>query len=240
MDYKTQFIKNLKDYRKQNNLTQDDLAEMLGYSQKNIAKWEQGFTLPSVDVVVDLAKRMNISLDELLGLNEKSILDQCAEYIIKKLNLNKDEIVTIETDYEIEEKTRGELVYDYGYGLAFGYVDKLLDMKPHIGIDVLKKDNEGKFAVEFLKNNGHIVEDNGEIILSKGLAEEAFEIYEKHLIENFNTSKKSIEEWQQIEKTQKLCKVDRQVYEAEKEFLKMGKAELERFYELKEKYFAKK
>ena len=35
-------------------------------------------------------------------------------------------------------------------------------------------------AVEFLKNNGHIVEENGEIIiLSKGFAEEAFEIYEK-------------------------------------------------------------
>ena len=29
MDYKTQFIKNLKDYRKQNNLTQDDLAEIV-------------------------------------------------------------------------------------------------------------------------------------------------------------------------------------------------------------------
>ena len=78
MDYKTQFIKNLKNYRKQNNLTQDDLAEMLGYSQKNIAKWEQGFTLPPVDVLIDLAKKMNVSLDDLLGIKENKAPQQWA------------------------------------------------------------------------------------------------------------------------------------------------------------------
>ena len=85
MGYKEQFIKNLKDYRKKFNLTQEDLAEMLGYSQKNIAKWEQGFTLPSIEVVITLANQMGISLDKLFGQDEKSIFEKCEDYVFEKI-----------------------------------------------------------------------------------------------------------------------------------------------------------
>ena len=43
MNYKQHFSRKLKEYRKENNLTQDDLAEILGYSNKNIAKWEDAY-----------------------------------------------------------------------------------------------------------------------------------------------------------------------------------------------------
>jgi transcriptional regulator with XRE-family HTH domain len=122
MDYKTQFIKNLKDYRKQNNLTQDDLAEMLGYSQKNIAKWEQGFTLPSVDVLIELSNKMGISLDNLLGLSKKTILEQCVDYVIEVQGLERETIIT----YEDSEETIEENVYGNVLALCAMFVDALV------------------------------------------------------------------------------------------------------------------
>ena len=60
------FSHNLKKYRKKFNLTQSRLGNILGYTEKAIAKWESGNTLPSVRAIAELAKNFQIKIDDLL------------------------------------------------------------------------------------------------------------------------------------------------------------------------------
>lgn len=75
---------NLKKFRKENNLTQQELAEMLDVSDKSISKWELGHTYPSKKNMINIANILNISI-ELLLLEELTEENQNT----KKLSKNK-------------------------------------------------------------------------------------------------------------------------------------------------------
>ena len=57
---------NLTELRKQKGYTQISLAERLNYSDKAISKWEKGTSLPSIDVLLDLANLYGVTLDYLV------------------------------------------------------------------------------------------------------------------------------------------------------------------------------
>ena len=57
--------KNLLKLRKNMKLTQMEVAEKFNYSDKSISKWEKGESLPSVEVLCELAKFYGVSLDYL-------------------------------------------------------------------------------------------------------------------------------------------------------------------------------
>ena len=61
------FGENLQRIRKKNQLSQEGLAEMLGVSRQAVSKWELGDGYPEVDKLLLLSKKLNISLDSLLG-----------------------------------------------------------------------------------------------------------------------------------------------------------------------------
>ncbi len=61
------FGENLQTIRKKNQLSQEGLAEMLGVSRQAVSKWELGDGYPEVDKLLILSKKLNISLDSLLG-----------------------------------------------------------------------------------------------------------------------------------------------------------------------------
>ncbi|HHT20976.1 MAG TPA: helix-turn-helix transcriptional regulator [Tissierellia bacterium] len=52
--------------RKDKHLTQQELAEKLGVSNKTISRWETGETLPEAGLILDLANELGITSDELL------------------------------------------------------------------------------------------------------------------------------------------------------------------------------
>ncbi|GHU53975.1 hypothetical protein FACS1894132_07710 [Clostridia bacterium] len=62
--------------RKQNNLSQDDLAEKLGISRQAVSKWERAESSPDTDNIIRLAKLYNVSLDNLLSCEELPPLDE--------------------------------------------------------------------------------------------------------------------------------------------------------------------
>lgn len=66
MDEKLYFKENLYYLRTTNNLSQLELAKLLGVSRSAITRWEQGVRIPIVDAAVIIAKYFNVSLDELL------------------------------------------------------------------------------------------------------------------------------------------------------------------------------
>lgn len=60
------FGENLQVIRKKNQLSQGNLAEMLGVSRQAVSKWELGEGYPEVDKLLLLSKKLNVSLDSLL------------------------------------------------------------------------------------------------------------------------------------------------------------------------------
>lgn len=60
------FANNLIELRKLNNLTQLELANKLGYSDKNVSKWENAQAIPSAEILLELSKYFNVSVDYLL------------------------------------------------------------------------------------------------------------------------------------------------------------------------------
>ena len=57
--------------RREQNLTQEQLAARLGVSNKTISKWENGKCMPDYSVIELLCKELGITLAELLDGEEK-------------------------------------------------------------------------------------------------------------------------------------------------------------------------
>ena len=67
---------NLKKIRKENNLSQEQLAEQLGVSRQAVSKWESGQSYPEMDKVLNICKLYNYNIDELLNENVTSIKEE--------------------------------------------------------------------------------------------------------------------------------------------------------------------
>lgn len=59
--------------RKLNKMSQKDLADMLGVTNKAISKWENGDAMPSLRQIVALSEIFNVSLDDLLKDQTESV-----------------------------------------------------------------------------------------------------------------------------------------------------------------------
>lgn len=60
----------LKEERKRNKYTQEEVAQLLGASQQAISKYENGLREPDLTILIELAKLYNVSLDYLVGFSE--------------------------------------------------------------------------------------------------------------------------------------------------------------------------
>ena len=56
----------LKEYRTNNKMTQEFVAESLGVSRQAVSKWESGTTEPSTSNLIALTKLYKVSADEIL------------------------------------------------------------------------------------------------------------------------------------------------------------------------------
>ena len=63
----------IKKLRKDNNMTQEDLAEKLNVSRQTISKWETNVVIPDADNIVSICKLFNITTDELLDYKVESV-----------------------------------------------------------------------------------------------------------------------------------------------------------------------
>ena len=76
---------NIKFIRKENNLSQEQLAEQLGVSRQAVSKWESGQSYPEMDKVLLICKLYNYNIDELMNENVKEV----SETNQSKNNINK-------------------------------------------------------------------------------------------------------------------------------------------------------
>ena len=61
-----EFGERLKQLRKAKHLTQQELADRLGVSNKSVSRWESG-SYPDIAMLGKLAKELGVTVDDLLG-----------------------------------------------------------------------------------------------------------------------------------------------------------------------------
>lgn len=79
--------------RKEQNLTQEQLAERLGVSNKTVSKWETGKCMPDYAVVKSLCEELKVSVSELMDgeeADEKSIRVYDEEQILDLLRRTQE------------------------------------------------------------------------------------------------------------------------------------------------------
>lgn len=67
------FKENLRRLRKSHKISQTELADYLGISQRTVSHYENGTAEPSLICLCQIADFLNVSLDELLGRDYKNI-----------------------------------------------------------------------------------------------------------------------------------------------------------------------
>ena len=60
------FADELQKARKDKNISQEELAEMLGVSRQSVSKWERSEGYPEVETLIAIAKNLHLSLDSLM------------------------------------------------------------------------------------------------------------------------------------------------------------------------------
>lgn len=66
---------NISKYRKENGITQAELAEYLGVSPQAVSKWEQEVSIPDIYLIPKIAFFFNISIDTLFGTSDMDTAD---------------------------------------------------------------------------------------------------------------------------------------------------------------------
>ncbi len=91
---------NIKRLRRERELTQETLAQILGVTFQSVSNWERGESYPDITMLPEIAGFFKVSVDELLGINksenEHEIVSKIAEY---------DNL----TDYDLMKKIINEL-----------------------------------------------------------------------------------------------------------------------------------
>ncbi len=86
----------IKELRKEHNLTQEQLAEIVGVTNRSISRWENGVNMPDFDLVIELTNYFDVSIEEFLdGERKMEMMDKKTEETLLKV-----------TDYENMEKMK--------------------------------------------------------------------------------------------------------------------------------------
>lgn len=120
--------------RKENNLSQEALANKLGISRQAVSKWERAEASPDTDNLILLAEIYGVSLDDLLKTNQKEFEsakghdDQAAEEKKEKVHIslkhgihvsdkNGDEVHVGWNGIHVEEPANNKSVHIDGSGI---------------------------------------------------------------------------------------------------------------------------
>lgn len=138
------FSQNLKKIRKEKNLTQEQLADMLGISPQAVSKWETSETYPDGALLVPLSSALGTSLDALFG-NSTCSMSDVSRRIINIIN-------------NTPKEQRFHIARDICWQIEKGFFDSLTP------IDTLYSPDE----LTSLKNSSYVLNDYGFTLISNG------------------------------------------------------------------------
>lgn len=161
-----EFVEKLK---KITNKNQKEIAEDLGLSAANLNKWKNEVSKPSVDILLEISKKYNCSIDYLLGVNKENVspdlLDLLRNIIIYdfkqrdplsdivhissndhfiEIKTDPDEDVFFKTNASVRFYTFGDT--NYAGSLLSGY----LKLKEALRLDLIDEDMSMKMIEELI------------------------------------------------------------------------------------------
>ena len=109
----------LKVLRKQKGLTQEQIAEKFNVSNRTVSRWENGYNLPDLDILIEISDYYEVDLRELLDGERKG----------EKMNTEIKETVLKAVDYTNTETERyNKRVHRLLLtGAIFWFVSSLID-----------------------------------------------------------------------------------------------------------------
>ena len=91
------FGEKLSQLRRENNYTQEEIAEKVGVSRQTIAKWENNESIPDMMHGNKLAKIFNVSLDDIVNFESDMIseIGPKGKYIFGTVKINEEGTIQI-------------------------------------------------------------------------------------------------------------------------------------------------
>lgn len=88
----------IKEQRALKNLTQKQLSEKLGVTDKAVSRWETGKGIPDVSLLIPLSEVLEVSVNEILigeTIEEEKKIEKYEETIVNTLTTNKKQISSL-------------------------------------------------------------------------------------------------------------------------------------------------
>ena len=159
----------LLQYRKENNLSQEELAEKIGVSRQAVSKWERSEASPDTDNLIRLAEIYGVSLDEMLTGKKTQAEPQAQPEPEPQADEAKSEAfepdpdtnykrydkVSFKNGIHVESKDGDKVHISYKDGV--NVYEKNGD-KVHVSWDGIQVEENGKNHI-YTDENGHVYVD---------------------------------------------------------------------------------
>ena len=95
-------------YRKEKSMTQHQLGEAVGVTNRTVSKWEANITAPGVELIPSVASALGITLDQLFGIETKKNKSEYSDEIKNAVSEALSELLP-----DMLEETLDELLPAY-------------------------------------------------------------------------------------------------------------------------------
>ena len=147
---------NIRKYRKDLGLNQEDLAERLGITLGTVSKWERGISEPDLQYIMDLAELFHVSVDVMIGFTMRG---NNADSEAERIGKLEDELSIGEV---VAEYDRALMKFPNHFGIVYGAARCYMQ----IGV-VYKKEPELRRAIELLRHSIELYSQNKDPKLSE-------------------------------------------------------------------------
>ena len=129
--------------RKKLGMTQKQLAEKLGKSDKSVSKWERGICLPDVSVYLELCEILGISLNEFLAGEDIEVTN-----VEKK---SEDTLIQISKDSSHKQRYLKKIIAVGVFAITLGIMVCNKLRQPQNYIEAVDTDSVEMKTAEFVK-----------------------------------------------------------------------------------------
>lgn len=134
----------IKEYRKKNKLTQDELAARIGVNRATISKYESGSITPPVDQIVKISQELNAPLIDVLGIYPEGNTETDRELLTKEIN----ELFALHGDFPVEKISSAYYFDEKGIRFNDDGINRLL--QPNRKTPALTEANTGAINIDIL------------------------------------------------------------------------------------------
>ena len=132
---------NIKRLRREQNLTQETLAEFLGVTFQSISKWERGESYPDITLLPALSSFFKVSTDELLGVNKSQDEEEIKRLLKEHDNFTDTKLILkaitnlkekYPTDFRVQLRWMGYLIFYDDYDALEQRIPQIMSIYQNI------------------------------------------------------------------------------------------------------------